>query len=353
MPITQQLFGHLPDNSCIDLFTLTNKQGMLVKITNYGGIVTSILAPNKSGLLGEVNLGFDNLNDYLQKDQPYFGAIIGRYGNRIANGKFTLNGKTYIIATNNASNHLHGGIKGFDKVIWQAKMATKRDIPSLVLTYNSQDGEEGYPGNLNCQVIYTLTNDCELRIDYQAITDQPTIINLTNHCYFNLKDGGASTCLDHELQIFADSFTPVNNNVIPTGEIKSVKRTPFNFLKPKRIGEHIEQNNPQLKIGNGYDHNFVLQGEKGIKKAAKIIAPSSGRILEVYTTEPGLQFYTANWLDNSLIGHNKIAYQKRCAFCLETQHFPDSPNHPNFPSTVLRPDKVFQSTTIYKFAVQA
>lgn len=351
MAISKQFFGILPNQVSVDLFTLTNKYDMQVKITNYGGIVTSIQVPDKKGVLGEVNLGFDNLMDYLQETQPYFGAIIGRFGNRIANGKFTIDGQAYTVAKNSASNHLHGGNKGFDKVIWQAEMMEKRNSASLVLTYLSPDGEEGYPGNLACKITYTLTDKNELQIDYQATTDKPTVLNLTNHCYFNLKDSGATTCLNHELGIFADAFTPINKNTLPTGKIKSVKQTPFNFLNPKKIGAQIEDNNLQLKIGNGYDHNFVLKTGTGLKKAAKVIERESGRILEVFTTEPGVQFYTANWLDSNLIGHQNIAYQKHSAFCLETQHFPDSPNQPHFPSTVLRPDELFQSTTVYKFSV--
>ena len=293
---------------------------------------------------------YKNSFDYLQKEQPYFGAIIGRFGNRIANGQFTIDNTTYTLATNDTPNHLHGGNKGFDKAVWTAKMLEKGGFPSLILAYTSPDGEEGYPGNLACMITYSLTNKNELRIDYQATTDKLTVLNLTNHCYFNLKDGGATSCLNHELRIFADAFTPVDKNTIPTGEIKSIKRTPFNFLKTKKIGDRIEQNNPQLKIGNGYDHNFVLKTGKGLKKAAKVVEPESGRVLEVFTTEPGLQFYTANWLDGSMVGHQSIAYQKRCAFCLETQHFPDSPNQPGFPSTVLRPGESYQSTTIYKFS---
>lgn len=351
MPISKQPFGQLPDNTSVDLFTLTNKQGLQIKITNYGGIVTSIQVPDKNGLLGEVNLGFDKLADYLQAEQPYFGAIIGRFGNRIANGQFTIDEQTYTLATNSGPNHLHGGDKGFDKIVWSPNMVEKRGIPSLVLTYTSPDGTEGYPGNLACTITYTLTNKNELCIDYQATTDQPTVLNLTNHCYFNLKDGGVTSCLNHELRIFADAFTPIDKHTIPTGAIKSVKRTPFNFLKAKKIGDRIEQNNPQLKLGNGYDHNFVLNKKVGLKKAARVVERESGRVLEIFTTEPGMQLYTANWLDGQMVGHQDIAYQKRCAFCLETQHFPDSPNQPDFPSTILRPEEVYQSTTVYKFSV--
>jgi len=349
MPIIKQAFGQLPDNTKIDLFTLTNKHGMQVQITNYGAIVASIKTHDKNGILGEVNLGFDNLADYL-KPNPHFGSTIGRYGNRIANGQFTLEGHTYTLATNNEPNHLHGGNVGFDKMVWSAEMVEKRNIPSLILNYFSKDGEEGYPGNLACQVAFKLTNKNELQIDYQATTDKTTLVNLTNHCYFNLNNGGATSCLDHEIRIFADAFTPVDKTSIPTGEIKSVKRTPFNFLKPRKIGDRIQQNHPQLKIGNGYDHNYVITKKEGLKKAAKVVAPESGRILEVFTTEPGIQFYTANWLDGSLVGHNGIKYERRCAFCLETQHYPDSPNQPHFPSTTLKAGDVYQSTTIYKFS---
>ncbi|MEM1121147.1 MAG: aldose epimerase family protein [Bacteroidota bacterium] len=350
MPIHQQPFGSTPNNVPVSLFTLTNKNGVTVKITNLGGIVTSILVPDKNEVLGEINLGFPQLDNYL-KGHPAFGALVGRYANRIANGQFALAGKTYQLPINNGPNHLHGGLKGFDQAIWKAVAVEKRGIPSLILTYLSKDGEEGYPGNLSCTVTYTLTDENELKINYQANTDQPTVLNLTNHCYFNLKDGGKTSVLDHDIQIFAEHFTPVNQHVIPTGEIKSVKRTPFNFLKKRKIGERIEQANAQLKIGQGYDHNYVLPQKEGLKKAARVIESTSGRVLEVFTTEPGLQFYTANWLDGSLTGHHNIAYQRRCAFCLETQHFPNSPNQPSFPSTVLQPDEVFESTTIYRFSV--
>ena len=349
MPIIKQVFGQLPDNTAIDLFTLTNKQGTQVQITNYGAIITSIKTHDKQGILGEVNLGFDNLADYL-KPHPHFGATIGRYGNRIAKGQFILEGKNYTLATNNGPNHLHGGIIGFDKMVWSAKMVEKRNIPSLILTYISKDGEEGYPGNLACKVTFKLTNKNELQIDYQATTDKTTHVNLTNHCYFHLDNGGATSCLDHEVRIFADTFTPVDKTCIPTGEIKSVKRTPFNFLKPRKIGDRIHQNNPQLKLGNGYDHNYVIRPKDGLKKAAKVVGPESGRVLEVFTTEPGIQFYTANWLDGSLVGHNDITYQKRCAFCLEAQHYPDSPNQTHFPSTVLKAGEQYRSTTVYQFS---
>ncbi len=349
MPIIKQAFGLLPDNTAIDLFTLTNKHGMQVQITNYGAIITSIKTPDKNGRLGEVNLGFDNLKDYL-KPHPHFGATIGRYGNRIAKGQFVLEGKTYTLVTNNGPNHLHGGNIGFDKMVWAAEMLEKRNIPSLILNYLSKDGEEGYPGNLACQVTFKLTNKNELQIDYQATTDKTTLVNLTNHCYFNLNNGGATSCLDHEVRIFANAFTPIDKTSIPTGEIKSVKRTPFNFLKPRKIGDRIHQNNPQLKIGNGYDHNYVLPEKEGLKKAAKVVAPESGRTLEVFTTEPGIQFYTANFLDGSLTGHHNILYKRRCAFCLETQHYPDSPNQPHFPTTILKADEVYHSTTVYKFS---
>lgn len=352
MPVSHQLFGLLPNQTPVQLFTLTNANKMVIKITNYGGIVTSIQVPDKNGHLGEVNLGFEKLEDYLS-EQPFFGAIIGRYGNRIAKGKFSIDDTEYTLATNNAENHLHGGHKGFDKMVWQAAPFENKETCGLILKYLSKDGEEGYPGNLACSVTYTLTANNALEISYQATTDKDTVLNLTNHCYFNLKDGGKTDCLDHQMQIFADAFTPVDKSVIPTGIIQSVKRTPFNFLKPKKIGERIERNNAQLKIGNGYDHNFVLNKKvKGnLEKVAKVVETESGRILEVWTTEPGIQFYTANWLDGSLTGHEGRIYQKRSAFCLETQHFPDSPNQAHFPSPLLRKNETYTSRTIYRFSV--
>lgn len=352
MSIKKVNFEKTNDLNNVMLYVLSNKNHMTVKITNYGGIITSIMLPDKNGKIGDVVLGYDSLNNYL-KNNPYFGAIIGRYGNRIAKGKFKLNGSEYTLATNDGPNHLHGGLKGFDKVIWKAEEIQKEDTVGLKLNYFSKDGEEGYPGNLNVTVTYKLNNNNELRIDYSAVTDKKTIVNLTSHSYFNLKDGGASSILNHELMINADKFTPIDSTFIPTGNLSSVENTPFDFRKFTKIGERINDNNEQLKFGLGYDHNFVLNNsEKKLKAAAKVRENSSGRILEVLTTEPGIQFYSGNFLDGSIVGKNKIVYNYRNGFCLETQHFPDSPNHPSFPSTILEPGTEYTSTTIYKFCVE-
>jgi aldose 1-epimerase len=335
----------------MDIFTLTNKNGVSTKITNYGGIVMSLNVPDKAGQFGDVVLGFDTVEEYLQP-HPYFGALIGRYGNRIANGKFTLEGKNYTLAQNNGPNSLHGGLKGFDKVIWDAKPLDTRDGPALELTYLSKDGEEGYPGNLLVKVIYTLTHDDALRIDYTATSDGTTVINLTHHSYFNLAGAGNGDILDHDLLLNAAHFTPVNETLIPTGEIRPVAGTPFDFTRPTRIGLRINQDDEQLKFGLGYDHNWVLNNTDGsLALAARASEPSSGRVMEVWTTEPGIQFYSGNFLDGSNIGKGGKVYQHRYGFCLETQHFPDSPNQPNFPSTVLKAGQTYTSTTVYKFLV--
>lgn len=352
MKIEKQPFGKTKDGTAVALYSLTNVNGVTVKITNYGGIVTSILVPDKNGNLGDVVLGYDNLEGYL-KNNPYFGCIVGRYGNRIARGKFTLNGKTYTLATNNEPNHLHGGIKGFDKVVWTAKEIKGEDTVGLELTYLSKDGEEGYPGKLSVKVSYTLTNENALRIDYDATTDQPTIVNLTNHSYFNLKDAGANPILDHELMLDAEYFTPVDETLIPTGELRAVEGSPFDFKNPNKIGARIGVDNEQIKFGLGYDHNFVLNGKTGeLRLAGKLIESTTGRILEVWTTEPGIQFYSGNFLDGSIIGKNGTVFQHRHGLCLETQHYPDSPNQPNFPTTVLNPGEKYQTTTVYKFLVE-
>ena len=352
MPITQQLFGQLPDSTSVDLFTLTNDNGMEVKITNYGATITSIKVPNKEGISGQVILGFDTLEGYLQ-EQPFLGCVVGRYANRIAAGQFTINDTTYTLATNNPPNHLHGGIKNFSKVLWNASNSETKRSSSVVLQYRSIDGEEGFPGNLDCTVTYTLTEKNALEINYKATTDQATVINLTNHAYFNLKDGGRSSVQDHELKLFAEQFTPVDKTSIPLGTLQSVKKTPFDFLTWRTLGERINKKDKQLQIGNGYDHNFVInKGEHESKIAAKLFDRVSGRLMTVSTTEPGIQLYTANWLDGSLKGHQHTAYKKRCAVCLETQHFPDSPNQPNFPSTLLLPGTPFTSQTIYRFSVK-
>jgi len=352
MKIEKQSFGKTEDGTAVDLYTLTNANGMEIQITNYGATVTSIVVPDKYGNMGDVVLGHDNLDGYVEKS-PYFGCIVGRYGNRIAKGKFTLNGKNYALATNNEPNHLHGGVKGFDKVVWTAKEIKGEDTVGLELTYLSKDGEEGYPGNLSVKVIYTLTNENALRIDYEATTDQPTVCNLTNHTYFNLKDAGASPILDHELMLDADNITPVDATLIPTGKLQPVAGTPFDFKTPTAIGARINADDEQIKFGLGYDHNFVLNGIAGeLRLAGKLMESSIGRVVEVWTTEPGIQFYSGNFLDGTIFGKNNTVYLYRHGLCLETQHYPDSPNQPNFPSTVLNPGEVYQTTTVYKFLVE-
>lgn len=346
--LAKQLFGKTADGTAVDLYTLSNEKGMEAKITNYGGIVVSLKTPDRNGKAGDVVLGYDSLDGYL-KSSPYFGAIVGRYGNRIAKGQFTLDGTTYKLAKNNGENHLHGGIKGFDKVVWEAKEVPNGNSAGLQLTYLSKDGEEGYPGNLSVTVLYTLTNDNGLKIEYTATTDKKTVVNLTNHSYFNL--AGSGDILKHELMLNADKFTPVDKTLIPTGELKSVKGTPLDFTQPTAIGARIDQPDEQMKFGGGYDHNFVINGAGSLALTASVYEPTSGRVMDVYTTEPGVQFYTGNFL-GGMVGKNGQAYQKRTGFCLETQHFPDSPNKPSFPSTVLEPGKKYETTTIYKFSTK-
>ncbi|MCX6582876.1 MAG: galactose mutarotase [Candidatus Aminicenantes bacterium] len=352
MGITKVFFGKTETGQAVDLFTLTNGKGMTVKIANYGGIVTSLTAPDKNGKFSDVVLGFDTLEKYLA-GHPYFGAIVGRYGNRIAKGKFSLNGSQYKLAVNNGENHLHGGIKGFDKVVWQAEAIRKENEVGLRLHYLSKDGEEGYPGNLSVVVVYTLTGNNELKIDYEAETDKPTPVNLTHHSYFNLAgedpgdsgdSGGSAGILGHLLTIHADRFTPVDEGLIPTGELKNVQDTPMDFITPRAIGERIS-----LVVG-GYDHNYVLNNWDGsLKFAAGVSEPVSGRVMEVWTTEPGLQFYSGNFLDGTITGKSGKKYEKHYGFCLETQHFPDSPNKANFPSAILEPGKKYTHTTVYRF----
>lgn len=341
--VKKSSFGKV-DEKEVHLYTLTNSRGAIAKITNYGGIVTELHVPDKDGKIGNVVLGFDNLKDYL-KGHPYFGAIVGRVGNRIAKGKFTLNGKEYTLATNNGPNALHGGKKGFDKVVWNAEPKEVKDGSALVLTYKSEDGEEGYPGTLSCEVTYTLTHDNALRVDYKATTDKATPVNLTHHGYFNL--AGKGDILDHRLMLNADRYTPVDDSLIPTGEIKSVEGGPLDFREATRIGARIDQ----LKGDpGGYDHNFVLNRKgPGLSLAVRVTEPSSGRIMEVHTTEPGIQFYTGNFLDGSLKGHGGEVYKKHYGFCLEAQHYPDSVNQPKFPSTILKPGQTYTQTTIYRF----
>jgi len=329
----------------VELFTFRNANGIELKATNYGGIITSIVAPDRDGKPGDIVLGFDTLDGYL-KDSPYFGALVGRYGNRIAKGRFTLDGKTYTLAVNNGPNHLHGGIKGFDKVIWTAEPLTGKN--GVAFSRRSPDGEEGYPGNLDVRVTYELTDRNELVITYHATTDKATPVNLTNHSYFNLAGGG--DVLGHQLMIAADRYTPVDSTLIPTGVLAPVQGTPFDFRQSTAIGARIEQPNEQLKNGGGYDHNWVLnRSGAGRQLAARVVEPKSGRTLEVSTTEPGLQFYSGNFLDGTITGKGGNVYQRRNGLCLETQHFPDSPNQPGFPSTILRPGASYDSQTVFTF----
>jgi len=342
--ISKQPFGQA-DAKNVDLYTLTNKNGVQVKISTYGGVVTSWVTPDKNGKASSIVLGFDSLSGYLAKP-PYFGALIGRYGNRIANGKFKIGDSSYTLATNNGRNSLHGGNKGFDKVVWTAGAVTD-SIPSLELSYLSKDGEEGYPGNLSVKVVYTLTNDNELEITYDATTDKATPVNLTNHSYFNLTGDHANTILDHQLQIDADYYTPVDSDstLIPTGELKAVKGTPFDFTTAHRIGERIDS------VPGGYDHNFVINRKgDGLQQIAVLTDTLSGRKLEVYTTEPGVQFYSGNFLDGSFKDSNGKPFNKHTGLCLETQHFPNSPNEPKFPSTILQPGAKYHTVTKYKIS---
>ena len=350
-PAEKIAFGKTADGQDVDLYTLTNKNGMQVAITNFGASVVRIKVADRQGQVEDVVLGYDSLDGYVG-DKAYFGAVVGRYGNRIAQGKFILDGSAYTLARNNGENSLHGGIKGFNKAVWKARETAAKDGPSVELTYLSKDGEEGYPGNLSVKVVYTLTERNELKIDYSATTDRKTVLNLTNHSYFNLNPGGRDI-LQHVLLIYADKYTPVDSGLIPTGELRSVAGTPFDFRKPTAIGARIEQDDEQLKLGHGYDHNFVLDKKgKALELAARVVEPGTGRVLEVLTSEPGVQFYTGNFLDGSARGKGGKEYRRRSAFCLETQHFPDSPNHLKFPTTELKPGEKYHSTTIYKFSIE-
>ena len=341
--IKKVLWGQ-KDNKQVDLYTLTNKNGIEVKISNYGGTVTAWIVPDKNGNNANILLGFDSLSGYMTPP-PYFGALIGRYGNRIANGKFTIDIKQYQLATNNGKNHLHGGLKGFDKVVWDAVVVSD-SVPSLILTYISKDGEEGYPGNLKVTVQYTLTDADELKIEYNAETDKATPVNLTQHNYYNLTGDPSNTILNHRLWIDADHYTPVDSTLIPTGEIKSVKATAFDFTTATKIGARIDS------VKGGYDHNWVLNRKDGsLQLVAAVTDSLSGRKLEVFTTEPGLQFYSGNFLDGSLKTSLGKPINQHTGLCLETQHYPDSPNQPNFPSTILLPGQKYHSITKYKFSV--
>jgi len=331
----------------VNEYTLANAHGMEAKIIPYGGIVTALSVPDRHGQLANVVLGFDNLDDYQTKNHPYFGALIGRYGNRIGNAGFTLDGMPYKLPVNNGPNSLHGGNAGFDKQTWTVDEASSS---KLALSYLSKDGEEGYPGNLTTRVIYSVTNDNELRIDYTATTDKTTVVNLTNHSYFNLS--GSGSIYDHIVTINANTFTVIDDTLIPTSELARVEGTPFDFRQPKCIGTDIRSAHPQMVVAHGFDHNFVINrpADNSLVLAARVSDPASGRVMEVLTTEPGVQFYTGNFLDGTLVGSGGRTIRQSDALCLETQHFPDSPNKPDFPSTVLKPGETYQSTTVYKFS---
>ena len=346
-----QPFG-TQDGRPITLYTLTNSHGVEVRTMNYGGIILSMRVPDRKGQLADVVLGHDTLEGYIP-NPPYIGALVGRYANRIANGTFTLDGKTYTLPKNDGPNTLHGGIKRtFDKVVWDGE-PKKGGKPGVTFTYLSKDGEEGFPGNVKVKVTYTLNDDNELVIDYEATTDKATPINLSQHSYFNLAGEGTSDILNHEIMINADRFTPVDKNLIPTGELRAVKGTPLDFTTSTKVGARIDDDYEQLVLGHGYDHNFVINRTgDNMALAARVYEPTSGRVLEVSTTQPGVQFYTGNFLDGTVIGKQGHVYKRRYGFCLETQHFPDSPNHPEFPSTILKPGETFQSKTIFKFSTR-
>jgi aldose 1-epimerase len=349
--IDKRSFGKLTDGTTVEIYTLKNRNGLVAEITNYGGAVVTLRTPDRRGRMADIVLGYSEPSGYVA-DTSYFGALIGRYANRIAQGKFTLNGVEYKLAKNNDPNHLHGGVRGFNKVMWQAREVSHKDGVALELTYLSKNNEEGYPGNLSVTATYILTNANELRIEYSATTDKETVVNLTHHSYFNLAGAGAGDVLAHLVKINADRFTPVDETLIPTGELKAVKGTPFDFNQPITIGSRINQADNQLILGKGYDHNFVLNkmGEE-LSLAATVYEPRSGRALEMWTTEPGMQLYTGNFLDRVRGKAGKI-YNWRGGFCLEAQHFPDSPNKPAFPSTVLKPGARYTQTTVYKFLVR-
>jgi len=356
--IQKASFGKTKEGAGVDIYTLTNKNGMTARVMTYGATLTELLVPDKTGTPGNIVLGFDKVEPYLA-GVPYFGATVGRVGNRIAKGAFSLNGQTYTLATNNGPNHLHGGIKGFDKVVWKADVVLAKDGQAVKFSYHSPDGEEGYPGNLDVTVTYTLTDANELRLDYTATTDKATPVNLTNHSYFNLAGEGSGNILGHVLMIAADQITPVDDSLIPTGDLKPVKGTVFDFTTPVAIGARIGKVPGPAPVG--YDHNYVLRKAEGggrgteagaMTLAARVIEPKSGRVMDVRTTEPGLQFYSGNFLDGTIKSRKGVPYQKHDAFCLETQHFPDSVNRPHFPSTVLEPGKTYRTTTVYAFSAK-
>lgn len=346
-------FNRTNEGTRIELYRLMNTNGVVVEIIPYGATVVSVVVPDRNGTPGDVVLGYDSFEEYVQGTY-FFGCVAGRYANRVDSGRFTLDGKTFILAQNDGENHLHGGIRGFDKMVWETKKTEDDDNAGVRMTYVSRDGEEGYPGNLSVSVTYTLTDKNELRMDYSATTDIPTVVNLTNHSYFNLAGAGCGDILGHSLMIDADRFTPVDSRLIPTGEMRHVRGTPHDFRKPVPIGERIAQEEEQLLLGKGYDHNWVLNKDADVLSlAVRVFEPVSGRTLEVYTTEPGIQFYSGNFLDDEIAGKAGRSYHHRGGFCLETQHFPDSPNNPDFPSTALTPGSAYRQTTIYAFGNSA
>jgi aldose 1-epimerase len=350
--IESQPWGATSEGQPVELFTLTREGAPTVAVASYGAYIVSILVPDREGGEADVTLGYTDLAGYLA-DGSYLGAVIGRYANRIAGGRFSLDGKTFTLARNNGPNSLHGGPRGFQRRPWTPRIVSGPEGDALELTYVSVDGEEGYPGTLTARVTYSLTADGGLRLDYSATTDAPTVVNLTNHTYFNLAGEGSGDVLGHELELESDVFTPVDETLIPTGELRPVEGTPFDFRKPVALGARIDDPDPQLRVGGGYDHNFVIRGETGtLRPAARVVEPASGRVLEVLTTEPGLQLYSGNFLDGTVVGKSGRAYPKRGALCLETQHFPDSPNQPAFPSVVLRPGETYEQTTVFRFSTR-
>ena len=342
-------YGRLPDGTRVDGYTIRNARGTSLHVITYGGIITSLSTRDREGRFDDIVLGFDDLEGYL-KDSPYFGAIIGRYENRIARGRFTLDGHTYQVPVNNGPNSLHGGTRGFDKVVWRATSFENDSAAGVVLTHGSPDGDMGYPGRLDVRVMYTLTDADELVVDYRATTTRPTPVNLSQHSYFNLAGSARRDILGHVLELDASRYTPVDSTLIPTGEVAPVAGTPFDFRTATAIGARIDEPREQLRFGRGYDHNFVFDRRGGgVQHVARVVEPESGRTLDVSTDQPGVQFYTGNFLDGTIRGKGGRVYAHRFAFCLETQHFPDSPNHPAFPSTILRPGEVYRSRTIFRF----
>ncbi len=350
--IVKSSFGTLADGRAADLYTLTNTTGMVVRITNFGGIITQVMAPDRNGRRRNVVLGFGSVRGYASSADPYVGSITGRYANRIARGRFTLDGTTYQLATNNGLNHLHGGAVGFDNRLWAAEEVRSRGQVGVRLSYTSPDGEEGYPGTMPVEVTYTLTNRNAIQVDYSATTDKPTVVNLTNHSYFNLRGNGRGNILDHELTLYADRYTPVDSTLIPTGELAPVRGTPMDFTRSTQVGARIRRSFDQLVIGRGYDHNWVINRTgAGLQRAARLEDPSSGRVLTIDTTEPGIQFYAGNFLNGRVLGSSGRMYRQGDGLALETHQYPDSPNQPGFPSTVLRPGQTYETTTVFRFSV--